>query len=87
MQRVNFKIRRKQKMLLRQCNTLCPLFRGNGGTWDTKLRITAKICIPVCSPFLKMCPLLYLRNMRSAACFTQLYPMFPHLYSREGVQL
>ena len=86
MQKANSKIRREQKKLFYQRKTLYPLFRGNGGTWGTKSGFARKICIPVCILFLKMYPLLYLRGVRKNRSASELYPMYPALYSREGVR-
>lgn len=79
MQKVNLKTRREPKKMFYQLNTLYPLFRGNGGTRGTKPCFSTEICIPVCIPFLKMYPLLYLRKakkttmLRSCTLCTPLY--------------
>ena len=67
MQKANLKIRRESKKMFYQRNALYPLFRGNGGTRGTKPCFTRKICISVCTPFLKMYPLLYFRVAKKTA--------------------
>lgn len=86
MQRVNLKIRREQKKLFYQPDSLYPLFWGNGGTRGTSPDITQKTCTPICTPFLKMYPLLYLRKAKKTAVLRSCTLCTPLYTAERGVQ-
>lgn len=86
MQRVSLKIHRELKNTFYQPDTLYPIFRGNGGTRGTSPDITQKKCISVCTPLLKMYPLLYLGVYKENGYIPQLYPVLPLLYGRKELQ-
>ena len=86
MQRVNLKIHREQKKTFYQPDTLYHLFRGNGGTRGTIPDTTQKICIPVCTLFLKMYPVLYPRRTQKNVLTLRLYLMLPLLCGRKEIQ-